>query len=86
VQVEINRLLERCLRDSRCVDTESLCIVSGRKVWEVRIDVHVLNYDGNVVDASSVAAIAALCHSRRPDISVCGDDITIHTLQERYLK
>ena len=30
--VEINRLLERCLKESRCLDTESLCIVSGEKV------------------------------------------------------
>lgn len=30
--VEINRLLERCLKESRCIDTESLCIVAGEKV------------------------------------------------------
>ena len=30
--VEINRILERCLKESRCVDTESLCIISGDKV------------------------------------------------------
>jgi hypothetical protein len=30
--VEINRILERCLKESRCVDTESLCIISGEKV------------------------------------------------------
>ena len=30
--VEINRLLERCLKESRCLDTESLCIVSGERV------------------------------------------------------
>ena len=83
-QVLVNRLLERCLRDSRCVDTESLCIVSGRKVWEVRIDIHVLNYDGTIVDAASIAAMAALCHFRRPDVTVCGEEITIHSIEERY--
>ena len=30
--IEINRLLERCLKESRCLDTESLCIVSGERV------------------------------------------------------
>ena len=30
--VEINRLLEKSVKDSRCVDTESLCIVAGAQV------------------------------------------------------
>ncbi len=30
--VEINRLLERCLKESKCLDLESLCIVSEEKV------------------------------------------------------
>ena len=29
---EINRTLERCVKESRAVDTESLCIVAGEKV------------------------------------------------------
>ncbi|KAH3830630.1 exosome complex component RRP45-like [Dreissena polymorpha] len=83
--VEINRLLERCLKESRCIDTESLCIVTGEKVWEIRVDVHVLNHDGNLVDACSIAAIAALAHFRRPDVTVSGEEITIHPASERDL-
>lgn len=30
--VRLNRLIERCLRNSRCIDTESLCVVAGEKV------------------------------------------------------
>lgn len=30
--VTLNRQLERCLRNSRCIDTESLCVISGEKV------------------------------------------------------
>lgn len=30
--VMLNRQLERCLRNSKCIDTESLCVVSGEKV------------------------------------------------------
>ena len=30
--VEVTRLLERCIKESRCVDTESLCIMAGVKV------------------------------------------------------
>ena len=44
---------------------------------------HVLDYDGGLVDASCVAVIAALQHFRRPDVSVEGEDVTVYTLAER---
>lgn len=37
--VLLNRQLERCLRNSKCIDTESLCVVSGEKV------LHTSSYD-----------------------------------------
>lgn len=80
---EVNRLLERCLKDSGCVDLESLCIQAGMKVWVIRIDLHVLNNDGNMVDALCVAAITALSHFRRPDIIVCGEDAAVVSTEER---
>ncbi len=30
--VELTRILERCIKESRCVDTESLCIMAAIKV------------------------------------------------------
>ncbi|KAK7097276.1 exosome complex component RRP45-like [Littorina saxatilis] len=81
--VELNRLMERCLKESRCVDLESLCIVVGEKVWTVRVDVTVVNQDGNMLDCASIAAIAALAHFKRPDVTVKGQEITIHTSDER---
>ena len=32
LSTEINRTLERCVKESRAVDTESLCIIAGEKV------------------------------------------------------
>ncbi|KAM6441224.1 exosome complex component RRP45 isoform 2-T3 [Liasis olivaceus] len=81
--VKLNRLLERCLRNSKCVDTESLCVVAGEKVWQIRVDLHVLNHNGNIIDAASIAAIVALCHFRRPDVSVQGEEVTLYTPEER---
>ncbi|KAJ8271574.1 hypothetical protein COCON_G00104330 [Conger conger] len=81
--VKLNRLLERCLRNSKCIDTESLCVVSGEKVWQVRVDVHVLNHDGNLMDAASIAAIAGLSHFRRPDVGIQGDQVTVYSPEER---
>ena len=34
---EINRILERCQKESRTVDTESLCIIAGKKLRSVVI-------------------------------------------------
>ncbi|XP_062864402.1 exosome complex component RRP45 [Trichomycterus rosablanca] len=81
--VMLNRQLERCLRNSRCIDTESLCVISGEKVWQIRVDVHVLNHDGNLMDAASVAAISALCHFKRPDVAIQGREVTVFSAEER---
>ncbi|XP_063776319.1 exosome complex component RRP45 [Pseudophryne corroboree] len=81
--VKLNRLLERCLRNSKCIDTESLCVQAGEKVWQVRVDLHLLNHEGNIIDAASIAAIAALCHFRRPDVSVQGEEVTVYSPEER---
>ncbi|XP_061535722.1 exosome complex component RRP45 [Phycodurus eques] len=83
LSVKLNRQLERCLRNSKCIDTESLCVVSGEKVWQIRVDVHMLNHDGNLMDAASIAAIAALCHFRRPDVGIQGDEVTVYSPEER---
>ena len=68
--VEVSRIIERSLRDSMALDIESLVILSGLKVWHVKCDVHVLDHDGNLMDACSLAALAALTVFRRPDVSM----------------
>ena len=76
-------MLEKAIRRSNAIDTESLCIIAGKKCWNIRADVHVLDHDGGLVDASCIAVVAALQHFRRPDTSVEGEDVTIYTLEER---
>ncbi|HET8687048.1 MAG TPA: RNA-binding protein, partial [Methanosarcina sp.] len=39
----------------------------GESVWIVFIDVHILNDDGNIIDASCLAAIAALMTTMVPN-------------------
>lgn len=79
----LSRLLEKTLRRSGALDTESLCLLAGQKVWSIRADVHVLSHDGNHVDAASIAIIAALQHFRKPDVSVEGEVVTVWSLAER---
>ncbi|KAK9866329.1 hypothetical protein WJX84_003648 [Apatococcus fuscideae] len=70
--IELARLIERGLRDSRAIDLEALCVLAGRKVWMLRVDVHVLDHDGNLTDAAGLAALAALMAFRRPYVEVGG--------------
>ncbi|KAL0000012.1 hypothetical protein SO802_019614 [Lithocarpus litseifolius] len=72
--VELGRVIDRGLRESRAVDTESLCVLSGKSVWAVRVDLHILDNGGNLVDAANIAALAALLTFRRPECSLGGED------------
>ncbi len=58
--VELARVVDRGIRESEAIDLEDLCIEPGEKVYTLFIDLHILNNDGNLIDASSLAAMAAL--------------------------
>src|SRR4051794_24668796 len=55
--VELGRVVERGLRESRAIDTEALCIVAGEKVWSIRIDLNIMDHGGNLTDACSIINI-----------------------------
>jgi exosome complex component RRP42 len=65
--IELARIVDRGLRESHAIDTEKLCIEAGKKVFVVFVDVYVLNYDGNLIDASALAALAALMNTKIPN-------------------
>lgn len=66
--VELARVVDRGIRESGSIDVDKLCITEGELVWIVFIDIHVLDYDGNLFDASSLGAIAALLSTRLPKV------------------
>lgn len=78
--IHVNRIIEKCIRESGCVDVEALCIISEEQVWDIRLDVTVLNYDGNLLSCCSIAALAALMHFKTPNISVENYEITVHSM------
>ncbi|TLD23337.1 hypothetical protein PspLS_07218 [Pyricularia sp. CBS 133598] len=82
-EVLLSRLLEKTIRRSNALDTESLCLVAGQKCWSVRVDVHAESHDGNLIDASCLAVVAALRHFRKPDTSIEGEVVTVYTPAER---
>src|SRR5216117_1226464 len=58
--IELARVVDRGIRESKMVNMEKLCITPKEKVWIMFIDIHVLDYDGNLFDACSYGATAAL--------------------------
>ncbi|CAL9134415.1 unnamed protein product [Musa textilis] len=79
--IELGRVVDRGLRESKAVDMESLCVVAGKSVWSIRVDLHILDNGGNLIDAANIAALAALLTFRRPECSLGGEngqDIIVH--------
>ncbi len=63
--VEFARVVDRGIRHGNVLDTSKLFIEEG-KVWSIFMDLYVLNYDGNIFDAGTLALMAALATSKIP--------------------
>lgn len=64
--IEIARIVDRGIRESGFIDFKKLCIKKGEKVWSVFIDIYSINDDGNLLDASCLASVAALLTATMP--------------------
>lgn len=64
--IELARIIDRAIRESRAIALDKLCIIPGKKVWIVWLDIYVLDYDGNIIDASMLASMAALSSTYIP--------------------
>ena len=64
--IEIARVTDRGIRESKCISLDKLCITPGEEVWMINVDVHVLDHDGNLIDAAALGAIAALLNAEIP--------------------
>jgi exosome complex RNA-binding protein Rrp42 (RNase PH superfamily) len=88
----ITRLLEKSIRRTEAVDREALCIVAGEKVsriatarvdgidpqvWQLRLTLHFLADEGNLLDCAALAAMTALRHFRKPEVEVIGDEVIV---------
>lgn len=80
---ETRNCIEKFVRESRAIDTEALCILAGVKVWSVGVDVDIINDDGNALDVCVMAVMSSLMHARRPDVTVTGKEVRVHSIDER---
>lgn len=66
--VELSRVVDRGLRESGCMELGKLCIKPKEKVWCVFVDIHIINHQGNLLDAAALASIAALHNAKMPKL------------------
>lgn len=75
--LELARVIDRTIRESGMIDLNKMCLVPGEKVWITWVDVYVLDHDGNLMDASSLSAVAALLSSTIPEAKVEGNAVKL---------
>jgi len=64
--IELARVVDRGIRESEVIELDKLCIEPNEKIWIVFIDIHIIDYDGNLFDAASLAALAAILTAKVP--------------------
>lgn len=75
--IELARVVDRGIRESKAIKLEKLSAIPGKKVFIVFVDVYVLNHDGNLIDASAIAALAALLNTKMFNYEVKEDEIKV---------
>jgi len=66
--VELSRVVDRGIRESHAIDVEKLVITAGEKVWTNFIDIHMINHQGNLLDAAALAAVVAILNAKVPKL------------------
>ena len=75
--IELARVVDRGIRESHMIDLSQLVIEQDKSVVGVFADNVVVDYDGNLFDACSYAATAALLHSKTPKWNLVDDVPTL---------
>ncbi|MBR0472183.1 MAG: exosome complex protein Rrp42 [Methanosphaera sp.] len=75
--VEISRVVDRTIREAPLIDLGKLCIVEGSKVWKLHVDIDILDFDGNLMDATCLAAVSALLTTKIPTAKFVNDELSI---------
>lgn len=83
--IELARVLDRAIRESKFIELEKLCIKKGEKVWTVFIDIYSINADGNLLDAAGIGIVAALKNSKIPKYNEEKEEVLYGDLSDKEL-
>ncbi len=70
--VEVARVVDRGIRESKSIEMEKLVIAPAEKVWSVFVDIFIMDNQGNLLDAAALATLAALLNTRMPKLDAEG--------------
>ncbi len=62
--IEIARVVDRSIRESKMIDFSKLCLERGKYVVVVFVDIHTLDDGGNLIDGATLASVIALLTCR----------------------
>jgi len=68
-EIEVARVVDRGIRESKAIDFASLCIKEGEAVWVAFMDFYAINADGNLFDAGSIAGLASFLSAKVPKLN-----------------
>jgi exosome complex component RRP42 len=83
--IELARVVDRGIRESHMVDVAQLVIEKDKSVVGVFADIVSIDYDGNLFDACSYAATAALLTSKTPTWEMVDDKPSVVEGGEKQL-
>jgi exosome complex component RRP42 len=67
-EIEIARVVDRGIRESKAIDFTKLCIKEGESCWIAFMDFYAINSGGNLFDAGSIAGLAAFLTAKIPKL------------------
>ncbi|GIY81226.1 exosome complex component RRP42 [Caerostris darwini] len=70
---DVSQLLTQVCNNDKLIDLKSLCVIPGQQVWVLYVDIMVLGYEGNLIDAASLATKAALFDTKIQSVGVKSD-------------
>src|ERR687896_2057452 len=76
--IELARVVDRGIRESKMVDLDKLVLIPGKIVYTIFVDCSIINADGNLFDATSYAVVSALASSKIPVFEM-QDGKVVHT-------
>jgi exosome complex component RRP42 len=67
-EIELARVVDRGIRESKAIDFTKLCIKEGESCWIAFFDFYPINSDGNLFDAGCIAALASFMTVKLPKL------------------
>lgn len=82
--IEMARVVDRGIRESKVIPMKGpkLCVIPGKTVWILFIDVYILDDGGNLIDASALAAMVALANTRLKKVTIDEETEEVTLLEE----